>query len=143
MLFPDPTQRIQLEQIMLHPWFTTNLPPEAATMNESYLRASYPPGHQKVEEIHRLLEEAKMPAGGGGGGGHASSSHAAPASAGAGAGAGAVTGAQSETDILNRIVDSAMKDDLRDYGGEPGSGAIQEFIKAHASAGGLGQMSIT
>lgn len=132
MLFPDPTQRIQLEQIMLHPWFTTNLPPEAATMNESYLRASYPPGHQKPEEIHRLLEEAKLPLGGGG---HASasSSHLP---------AGAQAGAQSETDILNRIVDSAMKDDLKEYGGEPGSGAIQEFIKQHASAGGLGQMNL-
>jgi hypothetical protein len=131
MLFPDPSQRIQLEQIMLHPWFTTNLPPEAATMNESYLRASYPPGHQKPEEIHQLLEEAKIPVGGGGGGhGPASASSHPPAAA------------QSETDILNRIVDSAMKDDLREYGGEPGSGAIQEFIKQHASTGGLVQMSL-
>ena len=83
-------------------------------------------------------------AGGGGTGGTSSVSIADDSGVGAagGAGAGAATGAQSETDILNRIVDSAMKDDLRDYGGEPGSGAIQEFIKAHASAGGLGQMSI-
>ncbi len=44
MLLPDPSARIQLEQIMSHPWFTTNLPPEAATMNESYLRAAFPPG---------------------------------------------------------------------------------------------------
>lgn len=27
-----------------HPWFVTNLPPEAATMNDSYLRAAFPPG---------------------------------------------------------------------------------------------------
>lgn len=44
MLLPDPSARIQLEQIMVHPWFTTNLPPEAATMNESYLRQGLPPG---------------------------------------------------------------------------------------------------
>ena len=46
MLLPDPAARIQLEQIMVHPWFTTNLPPEAATMNESYLRAAFPPGER-------------------------------------------------------------------------------------------------
>ncbi len=44
MLLPDPQQRIQLEQIMQHPWFVTNLPPEAATMNDTYLKASFPPG---------------------------------------------------------------------------------------------------
>jgi hypothetical protein len=44
MLLPDPNQRIQLEQIMVHPWFVTNLPPEAATMNDSYLRAAFPAG---------------------------------------------------------------------------------------------------
>ena len=44
MLLPDPASRIQFEQIMVHPWFMTNLPPEAATMNDSYLRAAFPPG---------------------------------------------------------------------------------------------------
>ena len=26
MLLPDPSQRIPLDQIMVHPWFTTSLP---------------------------------------------------------------------------------------------------------------------
>eukprot|EP00798_Chlamydomonas_sp_ICE-L_P024140 gene24140-9725_t len=59
MLLPDPAQRVQLEQIMVHPWFTTNLPPEAATMNTSYLKAGLPAGHQRPEDIKRLLEDAK------------------------------------------------------------------------------------
>lgn len=28
MLLPDPKERITLEDVMKHPWFTTNLPPE-------------------------------------------------------------------------------------------------------------------
>ena len=34
MLLPDPAQRIQLEQIMVHPWFTTNLPPEVRVASQ-------------------------------------------------------------------------------------------------------------
>ncbi|GAX76465.1 hypothetical protein CEUSTIGMA_g3910.t1 [Chlamydomonas eustigma] len=60
MLLPDPATRIQLEQIMVHPWFTTNLPPEAATLNDSYLRAPFPAGHQQPDEIRQLLEGAKQ-----------------------------------------------------------------------------------
>lgn len=52
--------RIKLEEVMLHPWFTTNLPPEAASMNDSYLRAPFPPGHQKPDDIRAILEEAKV-----------------------------------------------------------------------------------
>ena len=61
MLLPDPAARIQLEQIMVHPWFTTNLPPEAATMNESYLRAAFPPGERGgFSALGEGREEAHM-----------------------------------------------------------------------------------
>ncbi len=59
MLLPDPKKRIPLEAVMTHPWFTTNLPPEAATMNDSYLKAGFPASHQSPEAIKGLLEEAK------------------------------------------------------------------------------------
>ncbi|KAJ9529711.1 hypothetical protein QJQ45_014440 [Haematococcus lacustris] len=67
MLLPDPVHRIQLDQIRSHPWFLTNLPPEATTMNDSYLKAPFPAGageglwlgYQRPEDIKQLLEEAK------------------------------------------------------------------------------------
>ena len=61
LLLPDPTQRIQLDQIMQHPWFVTNLPPEAATMNDAYLKAVFPPGHQSPADIRRLLDQTDLP----------------------------------------------------------------------------------
>uniref|UniRef100_A0A7R9VAN1 Protein kinase domain-containing protein n=1 Tax=Chlamydomonas euryale TaxID=1486919 RepID=A0A7R9VAN1_9CHLO len=54
MLAPDPKQRVQLEHIMVHPWFTTNLPPEATTMNEAYMRAELPPGVETRVDVHTM-----------------------------------------------------------------------------------------
>lgn len=59
MMLPDPNHRLRIEDVMKHPWFTTNLPPDAATMNSCYLSAPFPAGHQKPEEIKKLLEDAK------------------------------------------------------------------------------------
>ena len=33
MLLPDPSLRITLEQIMVHPWFTTSLPAQVTDSN--------------------------------------------------------------------------------------------------------------
>lgn len=59
LLLPDPNQRITMADVMKHPWFVANLPAAAANMNAGYLNAAFPPGYQKPEDIHKLLEDAK------------------------------------------------------------------------------------
>uniref|UniRef100_A0A383W2H5 Protein kinase domain-containing protein n=1 Tax=Tetradesmus obliquus TaxID=3088 RepID=A0A383W2H5_TETOB len=61
MLLPEPHRRITVEGIMAHPWFNTNLPPEASSMNATYLGAAPPAGVLAPEAIHKLIEEARMP----------------------------------------------------------------------------------
>jgi hypothetical protein len=48
MLLPDPEQRIKMDEIIPHPWFVTNLPPEASTMNLTYLKAPLPSGRSSM-----------------------------------------------------------------------------------------------
>mmetsp|Transcript_40234 Transcript_40234/g.89327 ORF Transcript_40234/g.89327 Transcript_40234/m.89327 type:complete len:381 (-) Transcript_40234:812-1954(-) len=112
MLLPDPNQRIQLEQIMRHPWFLTNLPPEAATMNDSYLKASFPPGHQRPEEIRQILDEAKM-------------------SSGASGGMLAGVLHNANDDAYDASIENAIREDLQAHGGA-GSVALHQFINAHS-----------
>ncbi|KAG1679770.1 hypothetical protein FOA52_012681 [Chlamydomonas sp. UWO 241] len=120
MLLPDPAARIQLEQIMVHPWFTTNLPPEAATMNDSYLRASFPSDHQRPEEIRRLLDDAKAPT----------------------PGASMVTGMGDAQEPDDASIENAIREDLQAYGNASGSASLQQFINAH-SVGVGGSMQAT
>jgi len=115
MLLPDPNQRIQLEQIMVHPWFVTNLPPEAATMNDSYLRAAFPPGHQRPEEIKRLLEEAK---------GHRGLGHL-PGLPGAPGGAGA-----SMDECDSGMIEEAIQEDLAQHPNSV-SNTTRQFLQQH------------
>jgi hypothetical protein len=61
MLLPEPHRRITVEGIMAHPWFNTNLPPEASSMNATYLSAAPPVGVLAPEAIRRLIEEARLP----------------------------------------------------------------------------------
>jgi hypothetical protein len=61
MLLPEPHRRITVEGIMAHPWFNTNLPPEASSMNATYLSAAAPVGVLAPEAIRRLIEEARLP----------------------------------------------------------------------------------
>jgi hypothetical protein len=61
LLLPEPHRRITIERIMAHPWFNTNLPPEASSMNATYLSAAAPVGVLAPEAIRRLIEEARLP----------------------------------------------------------------------------------
>jgi len=100
---------------MVHPWFTTNLPPEAATMNDSYLRAAFPPDHQAPEEIRRLLDDAKITP-------SASMMAMTPAD-----------------DAYDASIENAIREDLQAYGRASGSASLQQFINTHSgvqSAGG-------
>ncbi|GLI66872.1 hypothetical protein VaNZ11_010863 [Volvox africanus] len=106
MLLPDPKERITLEEVMKHPWFTTNLPPEAPTMNESYLKAGFPPGHQTTDEIKRILDEAKGRAGN--------------SSTGSGR-----SGASDES--YDNMVDNAIIEDLRTHR----SAELQRYVKTY------------
>lgn len=61
MLVPDPDQRITMANIQRHKWFTTNLPPEALTMNDDFLKDVDYTGVQSEEEIKQLVMEAQKP----------------------------------------------------------------------------------
>ncbi|KXZ46593.1 hypothetical protein GPECTOR_42g804 [Gonium pectorale] len=136
MLLPDPKQRIPIEEVMKHPWFTTNLPPEAPTMNESYLRAAFPAGHQSPEDIRRLLDEAK------------GRPHAQQAAANAAANAAAAAVAQQRAypvpitpaaappavgmtgaseEAYDSLMDQAINEDLRAHN----SAELQQYVRAH------------
>jgi serine/threonine-protein kinase SRK2 len=115
MLLPDPASRIQLEQIMVHPWFTTNLPPEAATMNDSYLRAPFPPGHQQPDEIRQLLEGAKQ---------QTSNKSSIPMTN--------VMVVPPEDDGYDASIENAIREDLLTHGKSSGNMQLQQFINAHS-----------
>ncbi|KAG1669330.1 hypothetical protein FOA52_014892 [Chlamydomonas sp. UWO 241] len=105
MLSPDPRTRITLEDIMVHPWFTTNLPPEATTMNEAYMRAAFPAGHQRPEDIRALLDTAKV-------------------------GMDAERG--SDTGAMDASIETAIRDDMRAYGTQSGSACLKEFFETQS-----------
>jgi hypothetical protein len=63
MLAPDPTQRISVSGITVHPWFQSNLPPDALAMNEVYLGAAPLPGVPHPAVLRRLMQEAQLPLG--------------------------------------------------------------------------------
>lgn len=59
LLAPEPGERIKIEQITKHPWFLTNLPADAQSMNQRWLDTPFPPEHQSPDDIRQLLEQAK------------------------------------------------------------------------------------
>jgi serine/threonine protein kinase len=58
MLLPEPHKRITTEEILEHPWFNTNLPPEAATMNDRCLMLAPMPGVPDAETIRQIVHAA-------------------------------------------------------------------------------------
>lgn len=59
LLAPEPQERITIEQIVKHPWFVTNLPADAQSMNQRWLDTPFPPDHQSPDDIRVMLEQAK------------------------------------------------------------------------------------
>lgn len=55
----NPTQRISIEDIKTHPWFVRNLPPELRDDGAAAATA-IPPPPQTVEEIKKIVEEARL-----------------------------------------------------------------------------------
>jgi hypothetical protein len=55
-LVADPAQRASMEAIQCHAWFLTNLPPEAVSMNATYLADDDFSGVQTEEEIKSILQ---------------------------------------------------------------------------------------
>jgi hypothetical protein len=66
MLLPEPHRRITTEQILEHPWFNTNLPPEAATMNDRCLLLAPMPGVPQPDEVRSRLAAYSTERGGAG-----------------------------------------------------------------------------
>eukprot|EP00878_Enallax_costatus_P016044 GHUV01016820.1.p1 GENE.GHUV01016820.1~~GHUV01016820.1.p1 ORF type:complete len:378 (+),score=126.63 GHUV01016820.1:1498-2631(+) len=64
LLQPDRTRRIAMEDILAHPWFQTDLPPNALTMNQGYVAVSHQSPLSFVEikaltaQLPRLQQEA-------------------------------------------------------------------------------------
>ena len=54
----NPSQRITIEDIKQHPWFLRNLPPELRD-DGAAAATSLPPPPQTVEEIKKIVEEAR------------------------------------------------------------------------------------
>ncbi|GAX72675.1 hypothetical protein CEUSTIGMA_g131.t1 [Chlamydomonas eustigma] len=55
LLVFQPSERLSMADIQLHPWFTVNLPPNAVEMNELCLANNDYEGMQSVESIQALL----------------------------------------------------------------------------------------
>lgn len=70
-----------------------------------------PAGAQRPEEIHRLLEDAKVPVGGG----MLSRVLANP-----------------QDDAYDQSIENAIREDIQAYGTTSGSATLQQFIKAHS-----------
>jgi serine/threonine protein kinase len=81
MLMPEPHKRISTEDILAHRWFNTNLPPEAATMNDRCLQLAPLPGVPDPETIRQIVHTATS---GGGSSSFAGTSSLAAAGAGSG-----------------------------------------------------------
>lgn len=102
----NPANRISIAGIQKHPWFLRNLPEELADGGEA-ARALMAPSPQSVDEVKRVVEEARQrPNAGGAGGdvGKGSSSSPAKSSAGgngANGGAAANKGSFNEDDYLD------------------------------------------
>lgn len=56
MLVANPEQRASVGEIMGHPWFTTNLPPGVADMNN---KLKPPQCSQSEEDVHAILSQAQ------------------------------------------------------------------------------------
>nr|WEU80660.1 serine/threonine-protein kinase SAPK3 [Citrus trifoliata] len=58
----DPSKRIPIPEIKRHPWFLKNLPKEIIEIEKTnYKEAGRDQPTQSVEEIMRIIQEAKMP----------------------------------------------------------------------------------
>ena len=102
----NPANRISIAGIQKHPWFLKNLPEELADGGED-ARALMAPSPQSVEEVKRVVEEARSrpnAAGSGPGGadgkGSASPAKSSSAAGGNGNGGGGVKGSFNEDDYL-------------------------------------------
>lgn len=60
MLVKDPAQRLTMEGVMGHPWFTTNLPEKALHMNEERVGKEDYSSVQSLEDIRAVLSEARL-----------------------------------------------------------------------------------
>jgi serine/threonine protein kinase len=80
MLMPEPHKRISTEDILAHRWFNTNLPPEAATMNDRCLQLGQLAGVPDPDTIRQIVCTATS----GGSSSFAGTSSHAAASAGGG-----------------------------------------------------------
>lgn len=58
MLTADPDKRIQIHEIMEHPWFQTNLPTSMKNINDTLVGQPLPSWVQCVEEIVSIIEAA-------------------------------------------------------------------------------------
>jgi serine/threonine-protein kinase SRK2 len=58
MLTADASKRINVKEIMRHPWFLKDLPAGLEEMNDQLLHASFPPEIQSVQEIMHILQAA-------------------------------------------------------------------------------------
>lgn len=62
LLVGDPRHRLTMAQIQQHPWFLTNLPPDALAMNDNFLAHTDYTGVQSEEDIKAVLASAAIPA---------------------------------------------------------------------------------
>ncbi|KAG1674284.1 hypothetical protein FOA52_013473 [Chlamydomonas sp. UWO 241] len=67
LIVADPAQRLNMAQIQAHPWFLTNLPPEALNMNDTCIASADYSGVQSVEDIQQMLRSAAVGSSGAGG----------------------------------------------------------------------------
>lgn len=105
MLNPDPNARLTMEGIMAHPWFVTNLPPEAATMNTTYLAMGPASGQQSLDDIRRVITEA--------GGGGVQPTPLPP-------------GPPEES--YEDLIDNAINEDFARHGQMPGSFNLRQYV---------------
>jgi serine/threonine-protein kinase SRK2 len=91
----NPANRISIAGIQKHPWFLKNLPEELADGGEG-ARALMAPSPQSVEEVKRVVEEARTKPGGA----VKSSSPAKASTTNGNGGNGGVKGSFNEDDYL-------------------------------------------
>ncbi len=59
LMVADPANRLSIADIQRHPWFLTNLPESASTMNASYLGEGSFDGMQSEEDIRHVMSVAR------------------------------------------------------------------------------------